>query len=335
MSLLTMLSNIGKAAKGVGGKVILLGKAHAPEIGIATGITLFGVTIYETVKATNETRDILEEKEQKEAIIIKEKEENPEYTTEMMVVDQKQIKAKTRWGIVKSWGKVTISAVGAVISVLWGFGKMKGRWLATTAVLDSWKEFTNRYRKNVVDEFGEEVDWRMAHSIKAEELEAERKKQDQIREKKKKGSSRIPRTQYNKHINNQIFDCHSSEKWKPYWTANQMLDFIYTVESQIADLVELRGFALLNDAYDKLGMPLTSQGAIMGWIKRPSNTHREPGNRVSLGFANNETPVEEIRRILSITRNEDLYTWITPNCDGVIYKMIDKPFSSRDDDDDE
>ena len=329
MNIGAFFSKAADAARKIGGKAVLSRKKYSPELMIAGGIVSFVLTIVETAKSTNESRDILEEKEQKELIISDEMEENDSYTAIMAAADTKALTRQTRWALVKCWMKAGVPAVVTVIFFLGGFGKMKGRYVASAAAYDGLNEFMKRYRGNVRNEFGEEVDWRMAHSLTAEQMEEERRKQIAIREKKETQKKQVPRTQYEKDINNQIFDARSSDRWKPYWNATQMLDFIQQIESQLQDMVEMNGLAVLNDAYKLLGMPLTAQGAVVGWVKTPTNTHREGGNRVSLGFANNETPPEEIRRILGTTRNEDLYAWITPNCDGVVYQLYDVPFSQR------
>lgn len=322
-----IFSRIGLVAKQAAGAGVMMARKHAPELMIGAGIAGFIATIAETVKATNKTNDILEHKDNwMDRIEDERKNDSPEYSLADYKADISAVNRQTKWDLVKTWTPVGTTALASVALVLGGYRILNGRYVATAAAYKMLEASTERYRSNVIREFGKDVDWRMAHSIKAEELEEERKKQDELREKSK---SRIPRTQYSKDINNQIFDAHSSDRWKRYWIPSQVLDFVRQVESEIQNMVNERGFAFLNDAYDRLGMPLTSQGAIVGWIKTPGNRHLEKGTLVSLGFANDETPEEEIRRILSSKSNDDLYVWITPNCDGVIYQKIDVPFSER------
>ena len=327
-----IFSRIGTLAKQTAGAGALMARKHAPELMIGFGIAGFAATIAETVRATNKTNEILEHRDSRMERIEEEFRKNdplasaPAYSEADYHTDICAVSRQTKWDLAKTWTPVGTTAVVSVFLILGGYRILNGRYVATAAAYKMLEASTERYRSNVIREFGKDVDWRMAHSIKAEELEEERKKQDELREKSK---SRIPRTQYSKDINNQIFDAHSSDRWKRYWIPSQVLDFVRQVESEIQNMVNERGFAFLNDAYDRLGMPLTSQGAIVGWIKTPGNRHLEKGTLVSLGFANDETPEEEIRRILSSKSNDDLYVWITPNCDGVIYQKIDVPFSER------
>lgn len=310
------------------GSGALLAKKHAPELMIAGGIVGFVVTIIETVKATNNTNDILQHKETRFDMIESYRADSSNnYTAEDYDNDIRSVNRQTKVQLVKTWAPVATTGLSSVAMVLGGYKILNGRYVATAAAYKALETFTDRYRGNVIEEFGKDTDWRLAHTIKAEELEARRREEDEEPNGKRKRLKR-PKTAYEKGINNQIFDAHS-DYWKRYWTGDMMLDFVRMVESQLQDKLNMNGHVFLNEAYDKLGLPRTAQGAIIGWINRPSANHYEKGNFLSLGFANDETPEEEVRRILSISRNDDLWCWITPNCDGVIYQMIDLPYSER------
>ncbi len=328
MNLPVIFSNIGRAAKGLAGTTVVAAKKHAPEMLVATGIGGFILTIVETVKATNSTNEILERKEARVESIENCKGQDG-YSEQDYTFDMKAVGRQTRTDLIKVWAPVATTTIVSAVCVLSGFNILNGRYVATAAAYKTLEAGYQRYRENVISEFGRDTDWRMAHSIKAEELEAERRKQEEIRENGKRNKKRIPKTQYSRDINNQIFDCHSSDRWKKYWIPSQVMDFIHTVESQLQDKVNSGQGVFLNDAYDMLGMPRTAQGAMVGWINTPRNKHNERGQWVSLGFANDETPEDEIRRILSSPSNEETWLWITPNCDGVIYQLLDKPFSER------
>lgn len=324
-----IFSNLGKAARSAAGTGVLVAKKHAPEMMVAGGLIGFIATIIETVHATNNTNDILERKETRIERVEEHRQDIDRYSEADYQADLKAIRNQTRWALFKTWAPVGTTAVASAALILGGYSVINGRYVATAAAYKTLEAGYERYRQNVVDKFGKDVDWQMAHTLKAEELDEERRKQREIRENEKRNKKRIPKTQYAKGINNQIFDINSSDNWKRFWIPSQVIDHIRSVESKLQDKVNIDGFALLNDAYEMLGMKKTSQGALVGWINTPRNKHNEKGRWVSLGFANDETPEDEIRRILSTQQNEDIFVWITPNCDGVIYQLIDKPFSER------
>lgn len=334
MNVTAILKAITDGAKSVCGTAWIFGKRHAPEIMIGGGILGFGLTVFETVKATNKTNDILEEKEARiqrfTALYNGNDPENPEYTMVAFSTDVEAANNKTRWELVKTWAPVATTGVASVILVLYGYRVLNGRYVATAAAYKALESGFEHYRKNVIDEFGKEADWRMLNTYKADELEAAKKE----REEKKaltdgKEAKKRPKTRYANDINRRIFDCNTSDRWQKYWLPEQALDFIGHVERQLQDKVNIYGFALLNDAFDMLGMPRTSDGAVVGWIRTKHCKHNMKGEYVSLGFANDETPEEEIRRILSSGSNEDIWIRLMPNTDGVIYQFIDRPYSER------
>lgn len=331
MNLSLMLSNVGRAIKGVTGGGLLFVKKHAPEFMIGTGIAGFGLTIVETVKATNKSNVLLNEKEERSVQYQQMADEGDErYTQKDCDNDIISLKRMTRWALFKTWAPVATTAIGSTALILGGYRVINGRYVATAAAYKAIEESFNRYRGNVVNEFGEDVDWRMRHSIKQEELDQMRREKEdaKVEELKRRNDGKKPKTAFTKDINNQIFDAHS-DYWKRYWTPYQVIDHVKQIECELQSKLESDGYVFLNDAYKRLGMPPTSQGQIVGWIKTPRNLHREPGLRLSLGFANDETPPEEIDRILASKSNEDIWVWITPNIDGVVYQKIDKPFSER------
>lgn len=332
-----IFANIGKAIKNTAGSGMLLAKKRAPEIMLSTSVVGFVVTIIETVRATNKTNDILETREERlnectNTLAANREISNEDlcYTPDDYQKEVRVIKKGARRELIKAWAPVGTTFLASVILVLGGYKVLNGRYVATAAAYKTLEAGFERYRQNVVEEFGKDTDWRMAHSIKPEEYEDLKKKQDELKkETAEKNKGRKPRTQYSKDINNSIFDCHSSEHWQRYWIPQQAIQYVQQKESELQDMLNSRGHVFLNEAYDKLGMPRTAQGSVVGWINSPKNNHLDKPFRLSLGYANDECPEDELRRILASNSNEEIYIWITPNCDGVIYNMIDKPWSER------
>ncbi|MBP5462281.1 MAG: hypothetical protein J6Y20_09170, partial [Lachnospiraceae bacterium] len=100
-----------------------------------------------------------------------------------------------------------------------------------------------------------------------------------------------------------------------------VLHYLQTKENELNDMLALRGHVLLNDVYDKLGKERTAEGCVVGWI-RSAHNRVDVQNRNIIQIVSN-IPPEEIRRIESIGRNEDIQVRIYPNPDGLIYNLID------------
>ena len=326
MSLSVIFGKAGTILKNIAGNGALMVKAHAPEIMIGAGIAGFGATIYETVKATNKTNDVVEEKENTLRTIEEMRDEcsTDEYSTASYERDLREAKRRAKWGVIRAWAPVATLGGASVISILGGYKVLNGRYVATAAAYKVLENGFDRYRGNVVEKFGRETDWEMLHGIKAEELEKAREEQRENKEieadnKRKKFRKKRKKTAYSD-IYSCIFDEYS-DRWQRYWTGQQVLHYLQTKENELNDMLALRGHVLLNDVYDKLGKERTAEGCVVGWI-RSAHNRVDVQNRNIIQIVSN-IPPEEIRRIESIGRNEDIQVRIYPNPDGLIYNLID------------
>ena len=312
MILPVILSKIGAVAKSVAGNGMLLAKKHAPEIMITSGILGFGGAIYETVKATNKTNDILEEKERINRLL------------DLDDHDQKIANRNVRFAIIKAWAPVATLGIASTASILGGYRILNGRYVATAAAYKVLENGFERYRGNVVNRYGKDVDWDLQHDIPQETLDKARKEQAENREieadnKRKKLGKKRKKTAYSD-IYNFIFDEYS-DRWQRYWTPDQVLHYLKTKEDELNDRLMIKGHVLLNDVYDALGMERTAAGCVVGWLKS-CHERVDIQNRNVVQIVSN-IPESEIREILSAQRNEDIRVRICPNPDGLIYNLID------------
>ena len=312
-----IFSKVASVAKNIGGNALLVGKKYTPEILIGLGITGFGVTVYETVQATNKTNDILIDKERRMVICQKNlaDEEMTEYTLDDYERDIAQLNKESKWAIVRAWVPVGTMGTASVISILGGYRVLNGRYVATAAAYKALEASYDRYRGNVRDEYGDDVDYKMANNLKAEELEAmKREREDDAKRKgKKKGKYT---TRYQREASTAVFDKYS-EHWRDYWTPDQVWDYLKLVENQMNDILNIRRHVFLNEVLDRLGLPRTKEGQVLGWIKT-----RGSSPRISFGL--DEMPEEAVRDFLSIGYNEDIWIRLRFNTMGMILDMLDK-----------
>ena len=322
MNVAVIFGRIVNAVKNVGGNALLVGKKYTPELAIGAGITLFGVTIWETVQATNKTNDILEEKERKEAICTRNLEdENADYNMRDYEHDLTVVKKETRWEIAKAWLLVGTTGVAGVLLILYGYKIINGRYVATAAAYKALEAGYDRYRQNVIGEFGEEVDWRMRNSLKADEIENARKEREQNtlitqENKNRKLLKKKHSTRYQYEVASAVFDKYS-ERWREYWTPDQVWDYLKMMENQMNDILNIRKHVFLNEVLDKLGVPRIREGQVLGWIKT-----RGHDSRISFGL--DEMPEEAVRDFLANTYNEDIWIRLHFNVDGMILDMLDQ-----------
>ena len=315
------IKGLADAAKSCAKTGLIIVKAHTPELMIGSGVVGFGVTVYEACRATNKAHDILEEKE--ELILDRQRycqsDSGKHYTEAMLNEDIDTINKRTRWKLIRAYTPMVTTGVASVILVLGGYRVLNGRYVGVAAAYKTLESGFSRYRVNVVNEYGEDVDYRMLHDIPKEDMEAalkERDRNEEIAEQNKgKIIKRKPEERYHE-IYDTLFDPHSS-RWRNYWNAVMMLEFLKGVQQAANDKLRINGHLFLNDVYDMLGKPHTPEGQVVGWLY---NKGSFPYGYVDLGI--DHMPEEELRRILSTTRNEDLRVWLRFNTLGVIYQQI-------------
>lgn len=307
-------------AKSAAGNAGLVVKAHVPEILIGTGVLGFGVTVVEACGATNKARDILDEKEDRIRNVEEECEELGlgDESAQSVIRD---VQKQTRIRLIKTYLPTATTGIASVILVLGGYKVLNGRYIGATMLCKTLEAGFERYRGNVIDEFGKEVDWRMMNSVKPEEMEKALREREDNRSLKEENKGKLigkkkPKNRYG-HLYRNIFDNYSS-KWRRYWTAMQVLEWLRQKNRELNDRLMIVGHVFENEYNDIMGFERTSEGQLNGWIKRPGQTV----GHIDIGV--DSLPEDVLRDILSCTRNEDIRVPLRPNFDGIIYDLIDK-----------
>ena len=322
MNLPVILTKTANIAKNLCGNGLLIAKKHAPELLIGGGLVGFGLTIFETVKATNKTNEILEEKNRRSSVYAEALDYPIGYGPDEYENDISDLNRRTKIAIIKAWLPVGTLAVASGASILCGYKIINGRYVATAAAYKGLENFIGRYRGNVTERFGKDVDWELANDVKADTLEKAMKEREENRKideenKGKKIGKKRHKTAY-QDIYCGIFDNYS-DRWQRYWTAEQVLEYLKFKQNQLNDMLRVRKHVFVNEVYDMLGLERTTAGAVNGWILTRTN----PDSHISLGI--DEMPADELRAILSTHRNDDIRVKIRLNPDGLIYNMIEDP----------
>ena len=317
MNLPVIFNNVSSLFTGALSTCTFFARKHAPEIMISSGLVGFGATIFETVKATNKTNDILEERDKQLKFGMKQDAVNVRLLNEE---EKSKVKIDARKALLKTWAPVATTALASTALIIGGYRVINGRYVATAVAYKTLEAGFERYRDNVTKEFGADTDWRMANNITKEELEAIKKEQrenQQIAEDNK-GKKKKDRKPYKKACEQErkyLFDEYSPY-WKRWWTPTQFLEFIRFKRNQLQDKFELQGYLFVNDVLEAFGLEKTAEGQVVGWIKK-----RGKSTIISVGL--DELPTEELERILATRDNSNLRFWLKMNPDGIIYNLID------------
>lgn len=325
MGLPLLLSKTAFVLKNFGGRALLLVKAHAPQIFIGAGIIGFGGTVAATVHATNQTHDILDEREEEMKLCDDMIRTNEDYTREAYEEDLKKIRKGTRKKLIRAWVPVGTLGTGSVISVLGGYRILNGRYVATAAAYKTLEAGFERYRGNVISKFGKDVDLEMRR-LKAEELDEIRRKQEEEDRTEGTRKRRKPKkTAWEQMGQMLIFDDHS-ERWQRYWTGKMALEYLRVKNNQLADLLWARGCLFGNDINDMLGLPRTPEGQVVGILYERGVT---PIKNLDILGLDDMTP-DQIREIECCTRNEDIRIPLYPHLDGIVFDLMGKEKGTED-----
>lgn len=173
-------------------------------------------------------------------------------------------------------------------------------------------EAYERYRERVVDEFGEDVDLYL-RTIRNEdderELEAVVRDKNGRRKEFKLTEEEANMVSYGASQYAKFFD-DSSPQWRPTNEANVF--FLKSQQTHMNVLLQSRGHVFLNDVYDALGIPRTTAGAVVGWVKDHGDDVIDfgifdPANDYNADFVN------------GYNRDSILLDF---NVDGLIYELI-------------
>lgn len=295
------------------GKTMLKMKKYSPEILMVVGVVTFGATVVTACRATTKASKIVDET--KETLdVIHEVSDDPEKAEEYSKEDATKdlTIAYTQAGIklAKVYTPTIVLGVVSIACFTSSHQILKKRNAALVAAYKTVDAGFKKYRENVVERFGKDVDRELKYDIKAKQFE-----------KSTTDENGKERTE------NVIVDCPTSTLASPYarifdstcvlWEEDPEynLMFLKRVERFMNDKLIAQGYLFLNDVYDALGMPRSKAGQIVGWIYDSKNPVGD--NYVDFGIYNTDS--EATRRFVNGYENCILLDF---NVDGDILDLI-------------
>lgn len=316
------MSIFSSAAK-FGSNLIQKVKFRSPELLIGAGVAGLVVAAVVAVRRgvrwhTAAKAEIVHDLE-----MIKKAEGSPQYTREDRVRDYAQAIGKGVWSFTQIYGPSVAVGVASVVSILAGTGILKGRLAAMTSAAATAQAALERYRSRVREKLGEDADYEFAYEVSAKK--AKIKHEDGTKESLvtyhlvPSSGEWMAASPYSR-----LWDENAME-----WCANRDIQFLTlrSLENHFNQELNARGVVFLNDVYKALGLPMSKDAALVGWIKdyeKPkmaklaSELGRVPGDGViSFGVFENESP--SARAYLA---GDDNRVVLDFNVDGVIYDLI-------------
>ncbi len=252
---------------------------HSPEILAVAGVIGVTASAVMACKATTKISEILEES--KETIdIIKHSADNADlaekYTEEDVKKDLAITYVQTSLKLVKLYAPSVALGVLSLSSILASNNILRKRNMALAAAYTTVDKGFKEYRSRVVERFGEQVDKELKYNVKAKKIDTVEVDPDTGKEKKVKKEVNAVNgdSEYSYVFDNK---CMSWENNDDY---NAM--FLRAEQNYANDRLRASGHIFLNEVLDRVGLPRTKAGQIVGWVYDTKNPNGD--NFVDFGM---------------------------------------------------
>lgn len=298
-------------------------RQYSPQILLGAGIVGVGVTV---VLACKETMKLEETTRDKRRAIETIREDLKNNMNEEDIHEDKKDLTREYMTMAKDVAILYAPSVAvgclSVASILASHGIMSKRNVALMGAVKLTQEAFDEYRKRVVDELGIGKDREFRYGLsRGNESGTDGVPADGDEEESghhSDGYSQDPRaldptrriSQYAR-----WFDA-DNRNWQR--TPEYTLMFLRRVQQECNDLLRIKGIMLLNEVYEKLGIPRTKEGQIVGWVW---HKHGEDGGDNFIDFGLYDGNDEFTRAFLN---GQEDYVLLDFNVDGVVYDKLEK-----------
>ena len=245
-------------------------KKHSPEILAAVGIAGVVVSTVMACKATTKVDAVLEKSKNdidKIHNVMNNAALAEEYSQEDGRRDLAIAYAQTGVKLAKIYAPVVSLGVLSLTAILASNNILRKRNVALAAAYATVDKGYKEYRNRVIERFGQDVDHELKYNIKAKKF-----KETVVDEKTGKENK------IKKEVNIASIDEYSDyarffDSSSPYWDKDPEynLMFLKAEQNYANDRLKARGYVYLNEVYERLGIPSTKAGQIVGWVYDSEN----------------------------------------------------------------
>lgn len=211
----------------------------------------------------------------------------------------------------------------SVVCICSSYGIMKKRNAALVAAYQTIETAFSKYRKNVIDRYGKDVDWELEHGLKATTVK------EKVVDPETGAKKTVEKTVYEKvgeDINSPFTKLWGPDGDSALWPiyARDPVQARYQLvlfQEEANDILKARKVLTLNDVYDILHIPRTVMGYQVGWVY---NSSRGDGY-VSFGIQENEAySAGHNQAIRDWNKGYEDNLWLIFNVDGLISEEAQK-----------
>jgi len=237
------------------------------------------------------------------------------YSEEDAKKDTAIVYGRAAMQLLRVYGPSIVMGAASIGLILTSHHVMKQRNLALMSAYETIKTGFDEYRKRVRESLGEDKDREFRYGLKTDELVYEEDNPGQ-RGRKKKIREEIKTFDPNEvSIYARFFDEGSTE-WENNPEYNLMK--VKQVQAWANDYLHANGYLFLNDVYDELGIPRTSEGQLVGWLVGHGGDDYVDFGIYTNAFKND--PDGEVKR--DFVNGRESCILLDFNVDGPIFRYI-------------
>lgn len=273
-------------------------KKHSPEILAVTGTIGVVASAAMACKATTKLNDILEDSKEDIDLIHEKSEdidfcEKHDYTEEDTKKDLLIVYAQTGIKMVKLYGPAIALGTLSLGCLLQSSNILRKRNVALAAAYATVDKGFKQYRGRVVERFGDAVDRELRYNIKAKEVEeivVDENGNETVVKKTINVVNQEDISEFGRKFSQYTVNRKGKTILNPYWQPDNdyNLVFLKKQEQYANQILRSKGYLILNDVYDMLGLPPTKEGHIIGWIYCEDEANPMGDNYVDFGLNNND-----------------------------------------------
>lgn len=276
---------------------------HAPELLTAVGVAGFGGTIYLACKGTIKAQEVIAQAEENKALI-ETASTKDEYSEDDKNKDTLVVRVNTVKGFARCYAPAFICGTLTISCFLGSDYILRKRNIALVAAYNVLDDGFKNYRKNVIEKYGEEEDYKLNNNLKTEKISV-----TEIDEDGKKHKKKVDVNVLNGDVNGYTFLVDDKHSLMNVSNAVVARDQLRAAENDANRLLTGRGYITLNEVLRSIGLHETSVGQIVGWQTKGNGD----------GFV--DFRMKQIRTEID---DEGVAFVLDFNVDGPIYQDIDK-----------
>lgn len=291
-------------------------KKHGPEILLIGGTIMVVSGAVIACRQSLKAHDILEKansdlEDVEKAIEVA----NPEdYTARDARNDRLKVYGRTFLDLAKCYGPSVLLGLVGFGMIFGGHHILKARNIALGAAYSGLLGKFRNYQKKVQEQLG--TDKELLLRAGAEKMDISIDDEETGKEKKVKGAQVVHDNGDGHSIYAKIFD-EGNLNWSHNPASN--LIFLRAQQKFANDKLKAEGYLFLNDVYQCLGFPRTSEGQIVGWVYDPDNEEHDGDNYVDFGIY--DILYKDVAKRDFINSYEPC-VWLDFNVDGIVYDLI-------------